>query len=144
MRTLRLLVLLVALPVAAAAQQPAGAKPRAMPPAAATLRPTLDSLGTDLTALQASHARAMQHLHQQGIIHRDLAARVAALPDPPPGTDPALADAVRALKREAVQLNRQFLGLQERVQEESRRFQTLSNVMKTRHDTAKNSIGNVR
>jgi hypothetical protein len=139
-----LLVLLVALPAAAAAQQPAGAKPRGTPTAAATLRPALDSLGTDLAALQASHARAMQHLHQQGIIHRDLAARVAALPDPPPGTDPGLAGAVRALKREAVQWNLQFLGLQERVQEESRRFQTISNVMKTRHDTAKNAIGNIR
>jgi len=143
-RALRLLALLAALPVAAAAQQPVGAKPRAMPPAAATLRPTLDSLGTDLAALQASHARAMQHLHRQGIIHRDLAARVASLPDPPAGTDPALADAVRALKRDAVQWNMQILGLQERVREEAQRFQTISNVMKARHDTAKNSIGNVR
>jgi hypothetical protein len=115
-----------------------------MPPGAATLRPTLDSLGTDLVALQASHARAMQHQHQQGIIHRDLAARVVALPDPPAGTDPALADAVRALKRDAVQWNLQFTDLQERVREESRQFQTVSNVMKARHDTAKNSIGNVR
>lgn len=144
MRALRLLVLLAALPVAAAAQQPDGARPRATPPAAAPLRPTLDSLASDLAALQASHARAMQHLHQQGIIHRDLAARVAALPDPPAGTDPALADAVRALKRDAVQWDMQFLGLQERVRDESRRFQAISNVMKTRHDTAKNSIGNVR
>ncbi len=144
MRIRCLLLLLVALPVAAVAQQPAGAKPRAAAPAAATIRPTLDSLGADLAALQASHARAMQHLHQQGLIHRDLAARVAALPDAPPGTDPALADAVRALKRDAAQWNRQFQGLQERVQEESRRFQTISNVMKTRHDTAKNAIGNVR
>lgn len=144
MRIRCLLLLLVALPVAAAAQQPAGAKPRATAPAAATLRPTLDSLGTDLAALQASHARAMQHLHEQGLIHRDLAARVAALPDPGPGTDPALAGAVRALKRDAAQWNLQFQGLQERVQEESRRFQAISNVMKTRHDTAKNAIGNIR
>jgi hypothetical protein len=69
---------------------------------------------------------------------------VASLPDPPAGTDRALADAVRALKRDAVQWNLQFLGLQERVREESRRFQTISNVMKSRHDTAKNSVGNIR
>ena len=144
MRALRLLAILAALPVAAAAQQPPAARPRTAPPAASTLRPVLDSLETDLAALQASHARAMQHLHQQGIIHRDLAARVAALPDPPAGTDPALADAVRAVKRDAALWNQQFLGLQERVREESRRFQTISNVMKSRHDTAKNSVGNIR
>lgn len=143
-KILRLLVLLATLPVAAAAQQPSAAKPRMMPPAGATLRPTLDSLGTDLAALEASHARTLQHLHQQGIIHRDLAARVAALPEPRPGSDPALADAVRALRRDAVQWNLQFQALQERVREESRRFQTISNAMKTRHDTAKNAIGNIR
>jgi hypothetical protein len=69
---------------------------------------------------------------------------VAALPDPPAGTDPGLADAVRALKRDAVRWNLQYTRLQDRVREESQRFQTISNVMKTKHDTAKNSIGNLR
>ncbi|HSE27467.1 MAG TPA: hypothetical protein VLA95_04505 [Gemmatimonadales bacterium] len=144
MRTIRLVVLLAALPLAASAQQAPAATPRAQQASPAALRPMLDSLGADLAAQQASHARLMQHLHQQGLIHRDLAARVAALPDPPAGTDPGLADAVRALKRDAVRWNLQYTGLQERVREESQRFQTISNVMKTKHDTAKNSIGNVR
>ncbi len=86
----------------------------------------------------------MRHLHQPGIIHRDLAARVAALPAPTAGAEPALADAVRAIERDAARGDAQFGGLQERVQEESRRFPAVSNVMKTRHDTAKNAIGNVR
>ena len=42
------------------------------------------------------------------------------------------------------QMNMQFLALQEAVQMESRKFNTLSNVSKTRHDTAKNSISNIR
>ena len=36
------------------------------------------------------------------------------------------------------------LDLQNTLQQQQRKFTTLSNVMKTRHDTAKNSIGNVR
>ena len=38
----------------------------------------------------------------------------------------------------------QYLALQEKMQNENRQFTTLSNVMKTKHDTAKNSISNVR
>ena len=40
--------------------------------------------------------------------------------------------------------NLQYLALQERMQDESRRFSLLSNIMKTKHDTAKNSISNLR
>jgi hypothetical protein len=40
--------------------------------------------------------------------------------------------------------NMQYLMLQSAMQDESRRYTMLSNVMKTKHDTAKNSISNVR
>lgn len=40
--------------------------------------------------------------------------------------------------------NMQYLSLQQNIQNESRRFSLLSNIIKTRHDTAKNSIGNLR
>ena len=38
----------------------------------------------------------------------------------------------------------QLLKLQFQMQQETQVFQTISNVIKTRHDTAKNSIGNIR
>jgi hypothetical protein len=40
--------------------------------------------------------------------------------------------------------NLQYLQLQEKMQGENRSFSTISNVMKTKHDTAKTSISNVR
>ena len=40
--------------------------------------------------------------------------------------------------------NMQYLGLQQQMQDESRQFTLLSNIMKTKHDTAKNSISNLR
>ena len=40
--------------------------------------------------------------------------------------------------------NMQYLMLQQQMQSENRQFTTLSNVMKTKHDTAKNAINNVR
>jgi len=42
------------------------------------------------------------------------------------------------------QMNMQFLALQEATQMESRRFQTLSNASKARHDIALNAIRNVK
>jgi hypothetical protein len=40
--------------------------------------------------------------------------------------------------------NLQYLGLQQQMQDENRRFTLISNIMKNKHDTAKNSISNVR
>jgi len=40
--------------------------------------------------------------------------------------------------------NMYFLQLQERISAESRAYSALSNVMKARHDTIKNAIGNIR
>jgi hypothetical protein len=41
-------------------------------------------------------------------------------------------------------MNMYYLELQERISAESRAYTTLSNVLKTRHDTVKNAIGNIR
>jgi hypothetical protein len=37
-----------------------------------------------------------------------------------------------------------YLQIHQQMQEESRRFTLIANVLKTRHDTAKNSISNIR
>jgi hypothetical protein len=41
-------------------------------------------------------------------------------------------------------LNMQYLALQERINAESREYSAISNVLKARHDTIKNAIGNIR
>lgn len=52
----------------------------------------------------------------------------------------------RALSQPDLQMsfNLQYVALQSRLQQESRSFTMVSNIMKTKHDTAKNSISNVR
>ncbi len=42
------------------------------------------------------------------------------------------------------EMNLYFLELQERVASENRAYTTMSNVLKARHDTVKNAIGNIR
>lgn len=48
------------------------------------------------------------------------------------------------LQEMQMSFNMQYLALQEQMQNENRRFTMISNIMKTRRDTARNSISNVR
>ena len=40
--------------------------------------------------------------------------------------------------------NLQYLGLQQAMQDENRRYTLVSNIMKNKHDTSKNAINNIR
>lgn len=50
----------------------------------------------------------------------------------------------RRMQELNMSFNLQYLQLQEKMQAENRQFTVLSNVMKTKHDTAKSAIGNIR
>jgi hypothetical protein len=53
-------------------------------------------------------------------------------------------DAYWKLQQQSQDFNLQFLQLQEGLSQENRRFSTLSNVLKARHDTSKTVIQNIR
>lgn len=55
-----------------------------------------------------------------------------------------LLDQTKGMQEMMASFNLQYLQLQEKMQMENRSFSTISNVMKTKHDTAKASINNVR
>ncbi len=56
----------------------------------------------------------------------------------------ALVKAAKDFQEMSQSFNLQYLGLQQQMQDENRRFTLVSNIMKTKHDTAKNAINNVR
>lgn len=58
------------------------------------------------------------------------------------GTTDAAASMSSVLQQQAA-MNMQYLALQNQMQQENQTFSTLSNVLKVRHDTAKNSISNI-
>ena len=65
----------------------------------------------------------------------------------PGSTEPALAapgSSVDALLSRNADQNLYYLQLQEQISAESRSYTALSNVLKARHDTIKNAIGNIR
>jgi hypothetical protein len=51
---------------------------------------------------------------------------------------------IQAMSPQNQSFNLQYLMLQENMQQEQRQFTLLSNILKTRHDGAKNVISNVR
>ena len=53
-------------------------------------------------------------------------------------------EAQREIREMSQSFNLQYLDLQQQMQDENRRFALLSNVMKTKHDTANSSISNIR
>jgi hypothetical protein len=52
----------------------------------------------------------------------------------------ALLNATRQLQERDMSFNLQYLSLQQKLQDENRRFTLMSNIMKAKHDTAKNAI----
>jgi hypothetical protein len=52
--------------------------------------------------------------------------------------------ATQAMQETQMSFNLQYLRLQNQMQNENRQFTAVSNIMKTKHDTVKNSISNIR
>ena len=55
-----------------------------------------------------------------------------------------LLDANKQMAETQMSFNLQYLQLQSQMQNENRQFTMVSNIMKTKHDTVKNSISNIR
>ena len=55
-----------------------------------------------------------------------------------------LLDATRQMQETQMSFNLQYLQLQSQMQHENRSYTAISNIMKTKHDTVKNSISNIR
>jgi hypothetical protein len=66
----------------------------------------------------------------------------AAAPGGPGG--PGEGSSVEGALAQSQEFNLYYLQLQEQLSAENRAFSAVSNVLKTRHDTVKNAIGNIR
>lgn len=61
-----------------------------------------------------------------------------------PTSEQSSIEQMRAMQADSQSFNLQYMALQEEVQQENRRFTTVSNVLKAKHETAKGAIGNIR
>jgi hypothetical protein len=86
-----------------------------------------------IETMAALHERANDSLAQ----YFDQAA--AARPG-----EASLLAATKLMQETQMSFNLQYLELQSQMQQENRSYTAISNIMKTKHDTVKNSISNIR
>ena len=125
-------------------------RPRMTPqPAAQRFRDALDaSAGTILDGVEAASdlvpgAGVVGAAVRGGRSGADEAGQVAGA-EQAEGPGAAAGPAGQDLVQAGADRNTQYLLLQEQISAENRRFTTLSNVLKARHDTAKAAIHNIK
>jgi hypothetical protein len=145
--------LVAALSVAALAASP---DPPAAPPLGSNPREvlvtTIGGLQSDLAVLEKSHQAEMEAVEQLFALSSALsnkAAEVAKIADSARrarsnGATEALFAAIKQMQEMQMSFNLQYLMLQNKISHENRQFSMVSNIMKNKHDTAKNSINNIR
>jgi uncharacterized coiled-coil DUF342 family protein len=111
----------------------------------------INEMGSDLDKLNESHKNLIKAVSELDSLYAILAkktqevSRLAA--DAKKFPSSKMNDLFRAIdqmQEMSQSFNMQYLGLQQQMQDENRRFSLISNIMKNKHDTAKNSINNIR
>jgi hypothetical protein len=106
----------------------------------------MDSLSQDLRKLNIHKSRLDTGYGTLSALGKSLADRskkVAELVGAG-GSQDQLLNATKQMQEAQVSFNMQYLQLQSQMQHENRSYTAISNIMKTKHDTVKNSIANIR
>jgi hypothetical protein len=105
----------------------------------------VDDLSSDLSKLQESHRQLHESAVRLGKLAESLNKKVTEVVQlSSRGQTPQLMLATRQMQEMNMSFNLQYLQLQQKMQSENRQFTTISNVMKTKHDTTKAAINNIR
>ena len=106
----------------------------------------VEELESDLKGLKKSHENLRISALKLGSLFDSLSKKVeeAGQLAQSGGDTSALLQATKEMQEMNMSFNLQYLNLQKNMQDENRQFTMISNIMKTKHDTAKNAINNVR
>jgi methyl-accepting chemotaxis protein len=140
----------IAIAVSGFAAQNQGRASRTTGPDAAAVK-AVDEMGSDLEKLNESHQNLMKAVGELNGIYTKLAkkveevSRIAADASKTKG-DPAgqLLKATEQMQEMQMSFNLQYLQLQNTIAHENRQFSMVSTIMKSKHDTARNAINNIR
>ncbi len=117
---------------------------------------TMDTVAQDLAALDASNSRIVESAQGLAAMYAELSAGItelATLAERMAGEASdrgaarrlrQLTTAVDGLQQKILDMNMQFLALQNQMQMESRQFNAVSNALKVRHDSAMGAIRNMK
>lgn len=102
----------------------------------------------DLDSLNQHHLRYREAAEKLSILYSDLSKKVAQVGQIANSSNSSssnqLLNATKQMQEMQMSFNLQYLQLQEQMQNENREYTAVSNILKTRHDTVKNSIANIR
>jgi hypothetical protein len=97
---------------------------------------TLDEADADLLKLTEIEQRLIALTAQVGTLLAEFGASIAE-------SQAQLMAATVQMQQAQMSFNLQYLQLQSQMQNENRNYTMVSNIMKTKHDTVKNTISNI-
>ncbi len=107
----------------------------------------LDESSSQLSELDKINAKMVQSNEEMSKIYSTLSKKIAEvgkIAAKRGHSQDQLLQAVKQLDEMQMSYNLQYLQLQNTMQDENRQFTMVSNIMKAKHDTVKNSINNIR
>jgi hypothetical protein len=108
---------------------------------------SLDESSSTFQQLLQIHEKIIQMSEEQAKIYSALSKKIDDLSKlaAQKGTSQGeLLQATKNMQETQMSFNLQYLQLQNSMQNENRQFTMVSNIMKTKHDTAKNIISNIK
>ena len=112
----------------------------------------VSEIGADLASLDSHFQKYREAAEKLSALYARLSAKAAEIGKIGSAIGAAaggssqnqLLQATKQMQETQMSFNLQYLQLQSQMQNENRSYTAVSNIMKTKHDTVKNSISNVR
>lgn len=107
-------------------------------------------LQKNLKKLETQKQQLLSLMHEYDQLQTTVLSQIAVVEDVYNATDvvknkiDARLNATKEMHENQMSFNLQYLQLQSQMQHENRSYTAISNIMKTKHDTVKNSISNIR
>jgi hypothetical protein len=108
---------------------------------------TIESLQLNLTSLESSLKNIVILMEEQSAQKEEIFKGITNFCEEisrDKSISDKLLEATRQMQEMNMSFNLQYLMLQNKISHENRQFTLVSNIMKSKHDTAKNSINNIR
>lgn len=118
----------------------------------AAIKKSIEKFTSELKTIKTLQAQLQKLLvaynKQQALLTKTITASEKLLDDhlssASENSTSDLISATKQMQEMQMSFNLQYLQLQSQMQHENRSYTAISNIMKTKHDTVKNSIGNIR
>lgn len=127
-------------------RQPAGGATSSSPAQAEAIR-AVDEAEAAGARLQAIHAATMTLHFKMSSFYESLSKKISeagTLAQTPGVSQAQLIQSMRQLDQLQTSFNLQYLELQRQIRVQNQEFNAVSNILKAKHDTVKNSISNIR